>query len=693
MKRKQITYNNEVIISMDTETTTLRDEKLSYTYIIAVSVGLITDKEPYNYYMKTWYDFKNFLDSGLFDPTKTYVIYVHNLSFEFEFMRSYIHFDTVFCRDSHKIMKCTYKNFEFRCSLFLSNCKLETLAKNENLPVKKLVGDLDYTKIRHTSTYLTDKELQYIKNDILCVWYYIQKKLKQYGNYKELPLTSTGEVRYIFRQKLLSDEKIKAKIRGCVKRYSANTEHLQNKLIKAYAGAYTHGNWMYEKDLISNVSCIDIASSYPYQMSARKFPTNWTKLTDDLTLDEIKSYINDGYAVLADVIVIGMQAKTYHSIFSKHKCTVSEDCITDNGRIRKCAKCIMTLTDIDIELLDNFYEGAFYFTDVYISKKEYLPREIVEIILDLFKQKTALKGIKEQKENYNRLKAFINGIYGTTVFDVTQDEIEFDYETEKYNPKPKSFDDFEKYIKNKNTYLWYSIGVWVTAYARKQLLDLVYCMNTDALYSDTDSIKFLNGNKYTELIQQTNTDIIKEFETAMKYHGFTSDAYTFKTSEGKQMYMGVFEYETPYRNFKYLGAKAYLSESEETDDFEYYTDDSKTETIKCQSKLHSTVAGAPKNLSQYLCLAHFPFFCKPFDFFDVNKTYVSDCKNGHSYHNNVNFTTQITDYTGKTDTVEIKSGVAIMPASFSLNAEKKISDALFENSMIDFDEQLIKRYL
>ena len=69
-------------------------------------------------------------------------------------------------------------NIEFKCSLMLSGVKLELLPVIYNLPVQKLVGDLDYNKIRHSKTELSEKELKYGEYDCLVVYHYIKKEIE-----------------------------------------------------------------------------------------------------------------------------------------------------------------------------------------------------------------------------------------------------------------------------------------------------------------------------------------------------------------------------------------------------------------------------------------------------------------------------------------------------------------------------------
>ena len=70
----------------------------------------------------------------------------------------------VFATDLRKpLYALTTNGVEFRCSYFLSGYNLETLAKNlTKYKIKKLVGDLDYSLIRHEKTPLNENEIQYL---------------------------------------------------------------------------------------------------------------------------------------------------------------------------------------------------------------------------------------------------------------------------------------------------------------------------------------------------------------------------------------------------------------------------------------------------------------------------------------------------------------------------------------------------
>ena len=114
------------------------------------------------YYGRTWQDLKNFFMKLNYYNSNKKIIFIHNLAFEFQFMKSVFTFTNVVARKKHKVMKCEIKdyNMEFRCTYQMSNCALKLLPKVFKLPVEKKIGDLDYTLIRTSISKLTKKELR-----------------------------------------------------------------------------------------------------------------------------------------------------------------------------------------------------------------------------------------------------------------------------------------------------------------------------------------------------------------------------------------------------------------------------------------------------------------------------------------------------------------------------------------------------
>ena len=149
------------------------------------------------YYGRTWDELKSFLCLINKDIPETKYLFIHNQAFEFQSLKSIFKFEDVMARKSHKVMTSFLSDYNFivKCSSFISNAALENLPKIYQLPVKKLVGYLDYNVIRTPITPLTDKEMGYCNNDIEVLYHYILRELETYETVKNIPTTSTGKVR------------------------------------------------------------------------------------------------------------------------------------------------------------------------------------------------------------------------------------------------------------------------------------------------------------------------------------------------------------------------------------------------------------------------------------------------------------------------------------------------------------------
>lgn len=91
------------------------------------------------YYGRTWEEFVIFISRLNEHVPELKIVFVHNLAFEFQYIKSYFRFKDVMARKSHKVMKARMEdyNFEFRCSFMMSNVRLAKLPELFNLPVEK----------------------------------------------------------------------------------------------------------------------------------------------------------------------------------------------------------------------------------------------------------------------------------------------------------------------------------------------------------------------------------------------------------------------------------------------------------------------------------------------------------------------------------------------------------------------------
>ena len=121
-------------------------------------------------------------------------------------MRKWFEWHDVFADDKRQpLYAVTSQGIEFRCSYRLSGYSLAKLADElRYYKTKKMVGDLDYSLIRHSNTPLTEAELKYCTQDTQVVVCYIQEEIDKNGDIAHIPYTKTGYVRRYCQQQCLA---------------------------------------------------------------------------------------------------------------------------------------------------------------------------------------------------------------------------------------------------------------------------------------------------------------------------------------------------------------------------------------------------------------------------------------------------------------------------------------------------------
>ena len=115
-------------------------------------------------------------------------------------------------------------------------------------------------------------------------------------------------------------------------------------------------------------------------------------------------------------------------------------------------------------------------------KKSYLPTPLVKSILKLYSDKTTLKGVDGKEVEYLQSKEQLNSCYGMMVTDIVRDS--YIYADEWLPDTPDFNTAIEKYNNSSNRFLFYPWGVWVTAYARRNLFTGIIEFKNDYIYSD-----------------------------------------------------------------------------------------------------------------------------------------------------------------------------------------------------------------
>ena len=636
-----IIYTNEQYKKLNRNTG--RKKAIMYIWQFAICDNVI--------YGRTWNDFLFFIRKlhSYLDLDNNYIIvYVHNLSYEFQFMCKWFKWFNVFADSERKPIKAETENhIIFKCSYRLSGYSLAVVADNlQTHKIKKLVGELDYNLIRNSKTPLNQNELEYCFNDVLIVTAYIQEQIDEWGNITKIPLTQTGKVRRLVRARCFQNKKYKFLIE------KLTIEKLEYLMLKnAFAGGFTHCNAMYTENKCTNVTSYDFTSSYPTVLIAEKYPMSKGMKVDCKSIEQLENLIKN-YSVLVDLKFNKIESSfLWENIISVSKCRNLKNVLSNNGRVVKADCLTVTITDIDYLNIKDFYKWeSVEIGAVYIYKRDYLPKEIIETILELYRAKTELKGVDGKEVEYLHSKELLNSIYGMCVTSIVHDNFTFN-NSEWVTTESNIDSELEIYNKDKNRFLFYQWGVWCTAYARNNLYTGIKECKSDYIYSDTDSIKILNAERHKEYFERYNKWILKKLETALIHHGLPLESMKPRTIKGIEKPLGVWDFDGFYKEFKTLGAKRYI--------------------VNHDDNILITVCGlSKKSGKEYIAKQS-----NPFDFFNSGM-YVDSEHTGKMTHTYIDYEIEgvITDYLGNDAYYNEKSFIHLEKTDYLLSLTKMYID-------------------
>ena len=576
----------DIVTAFDIETTRIEEIEQSVMYVwqwcfsdVVCVVG------------RTWGEFLDFVEMlGLALPKgATLCTFVHNLSFEFFFLRGVLRFETdnVFAIKERKILKAVYEHLEFRCSYLHSNMSLKDYLKKMGTAHQKL-PDYEYTAKRFSWTELTETELEYCVNDVIGLVEAITIEMAADGdNLYTFPLTSTGYVRRDAKRAMRQVSH--GYVQGQLPDYATF-----KKLREAFRGGDTHASRHFAGQTVHNGHSADRSSSYPDDVCNDLFPVSqfYTE-PEPLSLEDVVKLIEvRKRAVLMCVAICGLELRESDwpcPYLSTDKCRnimpmtfpdgVTIPVTPDNGRLLEAGYLETTITDVDLKILLREYKWRdIVFYEVSHARYGPLPAPLIKTAIDYYKAKTALKNVPGQGVYYTKSKNKLNSIYGMMAQNPAKLLIQY-FQDGAIDPKTGELKYFlEDTSKSeaavlednkKRLFLCYQWGVWVTAWARYRLHEGIWTVidqGAEFLYCDTDSIKYLGFVDWTAY----NTARIK---ASKKSGAFADDP------QGITHYMGVFEIEDDMAAFRTWGAKKYV----------YTTIDKNGLEV-----LHSTVAGVGK---------------------------------------------------------------------------------------------------
>lgn len=541
------------------------------------------------------------------------IVFVHNLGFEYTFLQGILEFDKVFMTKSNIALYAQYKNIEFRCSYLLSGCKLEELSKYIDDDTTYKLHTLDYSKIRTPKTEITDEETAYMLMDNTVIIKYINTLRRQFGDISRIKRTKNGIVQRRLSEYCMpkgKDSQSIAQKRNYINRILPLqfNNWVEFKLAnQAFIGGHCGCDLFYSVTTCENIREADISSSFPAVMCySRRFPFELYDIYETMDKEVYEKAI-EKYAILAQVTFYNVKRK-YGPGFIPSKKIYNYNRKTTKAIgnfIDSSDQFTICITEQDYEIYKMFYtwddvkiEAAHVYTTYY------LPRKVIEFLLELYAKKTVLKGNKSEIVQYNLDKQDLDGVYGYSAKSPMQETIEFDEETEKFREVMKrgdtkgykdelyNFDDINDevayYLKKMKEYngrfysgqivIPYLDAIYIQALSKRNLAHAIQCACMWGVYNydDTDSLLYGECPAVDDYLYNIfNPWVEKQFELMCEEYKFDKDCWKAKTKDGVLKPMGFWEDKGTNKYFKAINPKKYIR-------------------VKENGHFEITVAGLPK---------------------------------------------------------------------------------------------------
>ena len=608
---------SEIVYGFDIETSTYEHITAHYlSSFISVNFGLRYNKDNIiNNFSDTVFcrsneDVNSFLielNERAQAEDKVYIIYVHNLAYEFDYLIKNIQFvydnykntDSLFIKPRIPLF-FRVKNIEFRCSYRLLNKSLEKLGKVLNFP--KL--SIDYQKQYFPFSELPENEYEYNERDVQLMLLAVLTECSRWKfieSVNDIPLTITGLTRknnqYINTS---TDRKNYAGMCAYQKAYSTEYIHF---LENTFQGGYTHANAYFVNRPLRNVASFDIVSSYIDTILHRDYPHFFKKYNGKYHLqffnhlmkfntfnyeDVINHYRRPfEWSVMATITLKNVKAisinKNLILPISVSKCSYVSGIKVDNGRIYSAYLVKLNVTEVDYFIIKQFYKfevvecSELYYTNCHKPLSDYVLNSTREYL----NEKSTLKSILSKLEDGKKLckSDFYNDNKKDYIYPIPEinvilklpkkektELLENNYSVSKgklnaqyginvqklltpvieYDKENDVFlNETEEKVSAKVLYRDFVKGLYITAYSRLNL----FCYGL-----------YLINHTKTKLIY-SDTDSWKcygDLKNAIKYNKKYNEHIEKIVQNSVDYNIGYFDYELSYDYFATLGCKKYI---------------------------------------------------------------------------------------------------------------------------------------
>lgn len=501
------------------------------------------------------------------DEKKRLVMFDHNLGYEWAFFRDLWDLipDESFALDEHHPVTIMLKNgIMLRDSYKMTNMSLENLSKEWSPKWKKAPEIMDYYQKRTPFTDLDDNTLLYSALDVLSLSASMIPFLRarQEEIWTKCP-TSTSFIRQRLKKRVGVGEHRRTKEQTAYMKRIKNmamTAQQFNLLQELARGGNTHANREYVSRELSDLCHYDINSSYPKQMVCEpEYPIGSFSDLGDIEIDEFLK-VTEEYCTMARICLINPRLR--RDVYISVPYIATAICLgikgranySDNGRyIDGSEQLVISVFGIELQIIIEQYDfDDLIILESYAAPKGYLPDIIRDFILELYKDKTELKGIAGREVDYALSKTYINGVYGMAYTNPIRDSYTFEDGVIVKNPEKDLAVELERFQNSTSYFLPYSWGAMTACLGRLQLQKMIDGCGKSFVYADTDSIFAIHHKKTSRDIDRLNNELMEKYRQC----GLNISFYDKK---GRLQELGALAKGDHVEKFKTFGAKKYVT--------------------------------------------------------------------------------------------------------------------------------------
>lgn len=460
---------------------------------------------------RTWSLFNRFmayLKQVLRD--KKLMIMVHNLAYDGKFIASAAGIDLSEVSvegaeknpyDAKIWYKANWDNLQFRCSYALTNQSLEDLT--EGLEHEKIQG-FDYLKKRFPWTELDDKELEYLEHDVRGLQEGIEAYFRMAGIDSitdTIPLTSHSMVRRQFRHAYTEARKGKpisfeifmnpAELAKCIPTESVKKmgKDIYSFCNEARRGGVVFASRRYIDQLLESIIDPDGNSEYPSVLMLEKFPVGRWKWVKEPTIQILEDLQKKDFGWIGELQFTNIRLKNpdygfpYAPVKESSKKDLKDKVIFAK-RILKAKEWTSVMTSVDFEIIKSQYD----WDEIVVTKAVKcplgpLPKWFTDLIYEMWVIKETSTGEAREKA-----KLLLNALTGAMAMDFYRYYKEDEWG--KFQAKTCWYD-----------FSWY---LFMTAYGRRNIMQIIDIDEPHCIYAATDSVKVFKGydlKKFNQIIR------------------------------------------------------------------------------------------------------------------------------------------------------------------------------------------------